>query len=187
MFGKRTTPVVEDVYSQRRPSAIEAIEEAKKNRKGVDDKKVTGASQITTRQSVVPVCLVTILFFLWGFAYGLLDVLNKHFQEVLGVSQGEGSGLAAAYFGSVSTSPQSRPFNLSYILTDFQSLLHRPLDILRLGRPPFWLPLDLHYRPLHLRRRCPHVLALSHQTLLWRFLRLHVHRRLRPVYARDIC
>ncbi|KFC76857.1 L-fucose transporter, partial [Ewingella americana ATCC 33852] len=27
--------------------------------------------------------LVTTLFFLWGLSYGLLDVLNKHFQEVL--------------------------------------------------------------------------------------------------------
>ena len=101
MFGKRSEPVVEDVYNQRRPSAIDAIEQGRKNRKGINDKKITGASQITTRQSIIPVCLVTILFFLWGFAYGLLDVLNKHFQEVLGVSQGEGSGLAAAYFGSV--------------------------------------------------------------------------------------
>lgn len=25
--------------------------------------------------------LVTSLFFLWGFAYGLLDVLNKHFRQ----------------------------------------------------------------------------------------------------------
>jgi len=24
--------------------------------------------------------LITSLFFLWGFSYGLLDVLNKHFQ-----------------------------------------------------------------------------------------------------------
>ncbi len=113
MFGKRTEPVVDDddVYNQRRPSAIEALDLGKKNRKGVDDKRVTGASQITTRQSIVPVCLVTILFFLWGFAYGLLDVLNKHFQEVLGVSQGEGSGLAAAYFGSVLLH-SSLPFTL---------------------------------------------------------------------------
>ena len=31
--------------------------------------------------------LVTSLFFMWGLAYGLLDVLNKHFQESLGVSR----------------------------------------------------------------------------------------------------
>lgn len=118
MFGKRTEPVLDEPYNQRRPSAIEAIEIGKKNRRGVDDKLVTGASQITTRQSIIPVCLVTILFFLWGFAYGLLDVLNKHFQEVLGVSQGEGSGLAAAYFGSVLLQPSVH----QHILTNISTL-----------------------------------------------------------------
>lgn len=44
--------------------------------------------------------LVTILFFLWGFAYGLLDVLNKHFQNVLGLTKLESTGLQVAYFGA---------------------------------------------------------------------------------------
>lgn len=36
--------------------------------------------------------MVTSLFFLWGFAHGILDVLNKHFQEILSMSRAE-SGL----------------------------------------------------------------------------------------------
>ncbi|KAI9870493.1 MAG: hypothetical protein M1830_004164, partial [Pleopsidium flavum] len=98
MFGKKTEPTFEDIHGQRRPSVVDALDNQTR-RKSISDKAVTGASQITTRQSIVPVALVTILFFLWGFAYGLLDVLNKHFQEVLGVSKSQGSGLAAAYFG----------------------------------------------------------------------------------------
>ncbi|GMK56753.1 hypothetical protein CspeluHIS016_0305930 [Cutaneotrichosporon spelunceum] len=43
--------------------------------------------------------LVTSLFFLWGFAYGLLDVLNKHFQNTLKISTSQTTGLQAAYFG----------------------------------------------------------------------------------------
>jgi len=39
-----------------------------------------------------PFILLTSLFFLWGFAHGLLDVLNKHFQELLHVTRAE-SGL----------------------------------------------------------------------------------------------
>jgi FHS family L-fucose permease-like MFS transporter len=39
-------------------------------------------------------------FFLWGFAYGLLDVLNKHFQEALDITRAKSSGLQAAYFGA---------------------------------------------------------------------------------------
>ena len=35
----------------------------------------------------VPFVLVTSLFFLWGFAHAILDVLNKHFQEVLEISK----------------------------------------------------------------------------------------------------
>lgn len=39
-----------------------------------------------------PFVLVTSLFFLWGFAHSILDVLNKHFQSYLDVSKAE-SGL----------------------------------------------------------------------------------------------
>jgi MFS transporter, FHS family, L-fucose permease len=39
------------------------------------------------------------LFFLWGFSYGLLDVLNKHFQTVLGITKLESTGLQVMYFG----------------------------------------------------------------------------------------
>ena len=41
---------------------------------------------------LVPFILLTSLFFLWGFAHGLLDVLNKQFQELLHVTRAE-SGL----------------------------------------------------------------------------------------------
>lgn len=43
-------------------------------------------TSITTRQYAVPFVLITVLFFLWGFARALLDVLNKHFQDVLDIS-----------------------------------------------------------------------------------------------------
>jgi FHS family L-fucose permease-like MFS transporter len=44
--------------------------------------------------------LVTSLFFLWGLAYGLLDVLNKHFQEALHIDKKRSMLLQAAYFGA---------------------------------------------------------------------------------------
>lgn len=49
---------------------------------------------------LIPFILVTSLFFLWGFAYGLLDVLNKHFQDTLHVSKARSAMLQAAYFGA---------------------------------------------------------------------------------------
>ena len=78
----------------------------------------TKASELTLRQSICkymrlkgndemetdfipdPLCLVTLLFFLWGFSYGLLDTLNKHFQNTLDITKARSSGLQAAYFGA---------------------------------------------------------------------------------------
>ncbi|KAL1589452.1 hypothetical protein WHR41_01599 [Cladosporium halotolerans] len=54
---------------------------------------------LTGRKLIFPLALVTSLFFLWGFSYGLLDVLNKHFQNVLGITRLESTGLQVMYFG----------------------------------------------------------------------------------------
>lgn len=65
----------------------------------VRDDQTTKAAELTLRESLYPIFLVTILFFLWGFSYGLLDTLNKHFQNTLGIGRARSSGLQAAYFG----------------------------------------------------------------------------------------
>ncbi|KAF8653591.1 hypothetical protein AX16_003869 [Volvariella volvacea WC 439] len=44
--------------------------------------------------------LVTSLFFTWGFAYGLLDVLNAHFQVIFGITKTMSALLQLAYFGA---------------------------------------------------------------------------------------
>ena len=43
-------------------------------------------TSLTSRKYVVPFILITTLFFLWGFARAMLDVLNKHFQDTLNIS-----------------------------------------------------------------------------------------------------
>ena len=43
-------------------------------------------TSLTNRKYVVPFILITTLFFLWGFARAMLDVLNKHFQDTLNIS-----------------------------------------------------------------------------------------------------
>ncbi len=48
----------------------------------------------------LPIILVISLFFLWGVAYGLLDVLNKHFQVTLNITTQRSTLLQAAYFGA---------------------------------------------------------------------------------------
>jgi FHS family L-fucose permease-like MFS transporter len=47
----------------------------------------------------MPFILVTSLFFLWGLAHSLLDVLNKHFQEILGVSKAQSGLVQTAVYG----------------------------------------------------------------------------------------
>ncbi|KAG8723627.1 hypothetical protein FRC09_002453 [Ceratobasidium sp. 395] len=64
-----------------------------------DGRKLTLREKLPPRNVVYPFALVTSLFFLWGFAYGLLDVLNKHFQNILGVTKLQSTGLQVAYFG----------------------------------------------------------------------------------------
>lgn len=42
--------------------------------------------KLTDKRYTIPFVLITTLFFLWGFARAILDVLNKHFQNVLDIS-----------------------------------------------------------------------------------------------------
>ncbi|KQS53807.1 MFS transporter [Brevundimonas sp. Leaf363] len=47
-----------------------------------------------------PLAFAIACFLIWGLAYGLLDVLNKHFQETLSISQADSAWLQIAYFGA---------------------------------------------------------------------------------------
>ena len=41
---------------------------------------------LSSKQYAVPFVLITSLFFMWGFARAILDVLNKHFQNELDIT-----------------------------------------------------------------------------------------------------
>lgn len=47
-----------------------------------------------------PFILVTCLFFMWGFAHSLLDVLNKHFQNSLHLTKTESALVQASAYGA---------------------------------------------------------------------------------------
>jgi FHS family L-fucose permease-like MFS transporter len=57
-------------------------------------------SHSTRSRHRVALTLVISLFFVWGLTYGLLDVLNKHFQQTLSVSRMESALLQTCYFGA---------------------------------------------------------------------------------------
>src|SRR5512140_1385382 len=44
--------------------------------------------------------MVASLFFIWGFCHAMLDVLNKHFQDVLHVSKGQSGFIQTSVFGA---------------------------------------------------------------------------------------
>jgi FHS family L-fucose permease-like MFS transporter len=61
------------------------------------------SDRLTTRENLLPFILISVLFFLWGIAHGMLDTLNKHFQDILELSKAK-SGMIQfsvylAYFG----------------------------------------------------------------------------------------
>lgn len=43
-------------------------------------------ARLADKQYLLPFILITSLFFLWGFARAILDVLNKHFQNTLSIT-----------------------------------------------------------------------------------------------------
>ncbi|KAH9961484.1 MFS general substrate transporter [Russula dissimulans] len=80
--------------------------------------------------------LVTTLFFTWGFAYGLLDVLNAHFQQVFGISKLQSTMLQLAYFGAyIVFSPFAGIFMKRY---GYKKGIHLGLTLYSLGAIFFW-------------------------------------------------
>lgn len=61
--------------------------------------------RLSNREALPSLFFVTILFFLWGFAYGLLSILNAQFERIVEVSNAQSSGLHAAYFGAYFIAP----------------------------------------------------------------------------------
>lgn len=53
---------------------------------------------MTTKESIRPIAEVTVLFFLWGFAYGLLNSLNSQIQQVSHDSSNQAIGTHSAYY-----------------------------------------------------------------------------------------
>jgi FHS family L-fucose permease-like MFS transporter len=68
-----------------------------------ENKSSVNGQKLVSQGFLLPFVLITSLFFLWGIAHGMLDTLNKHFQEMLQMSKAQ-SGMIqfsvyTAYFG----------------------------------------------------------------------------------------
>ncbi|KAJ5812315.1 Major facilitator superfamily domain general substrate transporter [Penicillium riverlandense] len=61
--------------------------------------------KLNNRESIAPNAWTTLLFFLWGFEYGLLDVLNNQFKKIVRLDTWHSLGLHGAYFGGYVVGP----------------------------------------------------------------------------------
>ena len=93
--------------------------------------------KLSNKQSLWPIAVVTFIFFLWGFAYGLLDVLNAQFQTIAKLSQAQALGLHGAYYGGYFLGPLTvgRYFLNKY---GFKSTMICGLVIYGAGTLVFW-------------------------------------------------
>ncbi|KAF8444703.1 major facilitator superfamily domain-containing protein [Boletus edulis BED1] len=98
--------------------------------------KGTTGSQLTRRQWALAFSLVTTLFFTWGFAYGLLDVLNAHFQTVFGITKLQSTLLQLAYFGAYFVWAPFAGYFMRRV--GYKKGIHIGLSLYSLGAIFFW-------------------------------------------------
>lgn len=58
----------------------------------------TSKTPLVGREYLLPFILVSSLFFIWGFARSILDVLNKHFQQTMDISIARSSMIQATTY-----------------------------------------------------------------------------------------
>lgn len=103
----------------------------------VNMKTPTSMLKLSNKESIAPIALTTILFFLWGFAYGLLDILNAQFQDIVRLDTWRSLGLHAVYFGGYLIGP---PFIGRLVLKrwGFKATFITGLCIYACGTLIFW-------------------------------------------------
>lgn len=60
---------------------------------------VVAPKKLVSRTFLFPFALVASLFFFWGFAHSILDILNKHFQDALVISKWRSALVQAMVYG----------------------------------------------------------------------------------------
>lgn len=103
---------------------------------GVSTQMEVVGPKATKRQEYFAFGLITSLFFLWGFSYGLLDVLNKHFQTFFHITKLQSTALQVAYFGAyIVYSPVAGQF-ISWF--GYKKGIYMGLSLYAIGALAFW-------------------------------------------------
>ncbi|KAL3481571.1 major facilitator superfamily domain-containing protein [Aspergillus californicus] len=71
----------------------------------VNMRKPANMLKLSNKESIAPNAITTVLFFLWGFAYGFLDILNDQFQQIVRLDTWRSLGLHCVYFGGYMVGP----------------------------------------------------------------------------------
>ncbi|KIN03283.1 hypothetical protein OIDMADRAFT_40863 [Oidiodendron maius Zn] len=93
--------------------------------------------QMSGKECLAPVIVMCVVFFLSGFAYGFINVLNEQFRRTAGLTQIVCSGLHASYFGAYAFGPilVARPVLKRW---GFKATLVTGLSIYSCGTLVFW-------------------------------------------------
>lgn len=75
-----------------------SYQEVNKALRACDTQKGEAVSTVSKKQEAWGVSVFSLLFLLWGLAYGLLDIMNYHIKVKMGISRMDGSLLAMAYY-----------------------------------------------------------------------------------------
>ncbi|HPT14230.1 MAG TPA: L-fucose:H+ symporter permease [Bacteroidales bacterium] len=60
-------------------------------------------AKLTTKEFMLPFIMITSLFFLWGLAHGMVDTLDKHFQQILHLHKWQSSFIQFSLYGAYFT------------------------------------------------------------------------------------
>ncbi|SPO23943.1 related to glucose/galactose transporter [Ustilago trichophora] len=109
---------------------------------GAAAERAVTADTLSKGQLYFSFALVSSLFFVWGLSYGLLDSLNKTFQDSLHLTKAQSTGLQACYFGAyLVNGPISGPLARKY---GYPVAIHGGLGLFSLGAILFW-PCAVYY------------------------------------------
>lgn len=112
--NERATVEMMDILTHRMASQVETEEgdmtDAEEAQGGMTfinllNAKPANMLKLNKRESFAPNALVSTIFFLWGFAYGPLSVLNKRFATVTDLTQWQSLGLHGAFDGGYLLGP----------------------------------------------------------------------------------
>ncbi|SPO24254.1 related to glucose/galactose transporter [Ustilago trichophora] len=109
---------------------------------GAAVERAVTADTLSKGQLYFTFALVSSLFFVWGLSYGLLDSLNKTFQDSLHLTKAQSTGLQACYFGAyLVNGPISGPLSRKF---GYRLAVHAGLGLFSLGAIMFW-PCAVYY------------------------------------------